>query len=380
MFLIIFYSFLLLGGIVVSQVVALDAVQDILTTLTMIFLAYIMVEVGLEFTIKKHELKSYGWDYLVAATAAAFPWIFCAGYFIFFFKMAWPEALLMGRFAAPTSAGVLFTMLAAAGLGTTWLFKKARILAIFDDLDTILLLVPLQIMFVGLKPQLLVVIVLIGILLTAAYRWLHCLHWPIGKVWTLIYGVVLVFMCQVLEHATHIELEILLPAFVLGCILYNPHDPNHPSRYKHEHMYLEPESGWPFMLDHFIKGGFMFLVGCSLPKIELGNVALGVVCLHVILLTILINVGKCFPSLCYRKEASLKERIALSVAMFPRGEVGAGVLLIAMGNGIKGLPVTLAVLSLALNLLLTGVFISVVMWLIKEKIPKNSESSVHADP
>ena len=42
----------------------------------------------------------------------------------------WKETLLDGRFAAPTSAGVLFSMFAAAGLGSTWLFRKARILAI----------------------------------------------------------------------------------------------------------------------------------------------------------------------------------------------------------------------------------------------------------
>jgi len=374
-FLIIFYSFLLLVGMVISQVFDLTRIHNIVTTVTIIFLSYIMIEVGLEFTLKKHKLKSYGWDYLVAATAATIPWILCAGYFIFFFKMDWPEALLTGIFAAPTSAGVLFTMLAAAGLGTTWLFKKARILAIFDDLDTVLLMIPLQIMFVGLKPQLLIVIVLIVILLGAAYRWLHCLHWPIGKAWLLVYGTVTVILCQWLENTTHVELEVLIPAFVIGCILFNPHDPNQPDKYAHEHSYLEPESGWSLVLDHFIKGGFMFLVGCSLPKIELGNNALGVICMHVVLLTILINVGKCFPSLCYRKEVSLKERIALSVAMFPRGEVGAGVLLIAMGNGIKGIPVTVAVLSLALNLLLTGVFISIVIWLIKDKIPKTISPS-----
>ena len=34
------------------------------------------------------------------------------------------------------------------------LFKKAQILAIFDDLDTVLLMIPLQMLFVGLKPEL----------------------------------------------------------------------------------------------------------------------------------------------------------------------------------------------------------------------------------
>ena len=36
----------------------------------------------------------------------------------------------------------------------TWIFQKARILAIFDDLDTLLLMVPLKAIFVGLKWEL----------------------------------------------------------------------------------------------------------------------------------------------------------------------------------------------------------------------------------
>ena len=45
-------------------------------------------------------------------------------------------------------------MLEAAGMKETWLFKKARILAIFDDLDTILLMVPLKVIVVGLRWEL----------------------------------------------------------------------------------------------------------------------------------------------------------------------------------------------------------------------------------
>jgi len=370
MFLIVLYSFLLIGGVAVSQMFNLMAIENILATTTMLLLSYIMIQVGLEFTLNKRNLKSYGWDYVVAATAAAFPWVICVVYFMIFFKIELLEAALLGRFAAPTSAGILFTMLAAAGLGTTWLFRKARILAIFDDLDTILFLVPLQIMLIGFKPQLIIVVVIMMFLLVVAYRWLHLLRMPIGTLWMLGYGAIIVFLCRYLEYTTHVELEILLPTFVLGCLLYNPHDPNRPSTHKHAHLYIEPDRGWSLVVDHLIKGGFMFLVGCSLPKIVIGDVSLGIVVLHVIALTILINLGKCFPSLCYRKEATIKQRVALSVAMFPRGEVGAGVLLIAMGHGITGFPVTMAVLSLALNLLLTGVFISIVLWLVKDKIPK----------
>ena len=49
----------------------------------------------------------------------------------------WKEALVAARFAAPTSAGILFAMLKASGLKETWLFRKARVLAIFDDVSAL---------------------------------------------------------------------------------------------------------------------------------------------------------------------------------------------------------------------------------------------------
>ena len=78
--------------------------------------------------------------------------------------------MLAGRFAAPTSAGVLFSMLAAAGLGATWLFRKARILAIFDDLDTVLLMIPLKMLMVGLAWQLGLTAIVHGYTLWSLHR------------------------------------------------------------------------------------------------------------------------------------------------------------------------------------------------------------------
>lgn len=358
---ILLYSGLLIGGMVVSQLFDLAGIHEALSMVTMMCLAYIMVEVGLEFSIDKKKLGSYGWDYLVAATAAAFPWIFCAIYFVYFFNIHWKEALLIGRFAAPTSAGVLFAMLAAAGLGTTWLFRKAQILAIFDDLDTVLLMIPLQILFVGVKPGLISVVIIIVLLLAVAYIWLHRLKWPTGKFWLVIYGVAITLICWRLEHHWDIELEVLLPAFAMGCLLKNSHDQTVPER----HVPNKTKRDAGILLDHTIKAAFMFLVGCSLPKIAFGEINLLVMTFHVVALTVLSNLGKCFPSFCYRKEASIKERIALSVALFPRGEVGAGVLLLALAYGLSGSAVTVAGLSLALNLLLTGVFIMIVLRLVR---------------
>ena len=108
--------------------------------------------IGYEFEIDKSNLRQYGWDYVVAMSAAAFPWIFASAYFVFVLLppetwglgQTWKESLLAGRFAASTSAGVKLAMLAAAGLSITWMFRKVRILTIFDDVDTILLMIPLK--------------------------------------------------------------------------------------------------------------------------------------------------------------------------------------------------------------------------------------------
>lgn len=369
---IIIYSVLLLLGMMTSQMLDVTHVRSWTNALTMVCLAYIMIEVGLEFTINKKKLKSYGVDYFVSASAAVFPWLFCAAYFAFFLNTDWKESLLVACFAAPTSAGVLFAMLAAAGLGATWVFKKAQVLAIFDDLFTILLLIPLKILFVGMKPELFVIVAVMFFLLFAAYRWLHKFHFPIGKIWLLGYGLALTIFSVLLEYTLHVHLEVLLPAFVLGCVLFNPHDPNLPSKHAHEHQFLEPEKGYAQLLDKWLKSIFMFLVGLSLPKIILADMHLSTVIGHVFWISILSNLGKCFPAFFYKNEASFRERLALSVTMFPRGEVGGGVLLIALGYGLTGLPATLAGLSLAVNLMLIGVFILIVKGLIDK--PKNLRS------
>ena len=82
--------------------------------------------------------------------------------------------------------------------------------------------------------------------------------------------------------------------------------------------------------------------------------------LHVLIVTLISNVGKMFPAFCYRKEAHWRERLAVAIGMWPRGEVGAGVLVISLSYGIGGPIVTIAMLSLALNLMLTGAFIYIV--------------------
>ena len=91
-------------------------------------------------------------------------------------------------------------------------------------------------------------------------------------------------------------------------------------------------------------------------------------------LTVLIHLGKMFPAFCYRRKASFRERLAVSIARWPRGEVGAGVLVISIGYGIGGPVLTIAMLSLALNLLLTGAFIVVVKRLLADVLPSTQAS------
>jgi hypothetical protein len=177
------FSALLIAGLLGSQLLPgfavdpLPALQEIVRVLTMRCLGFIMIHVGYEFEIDRANIGAYAVDYGVAATAAAFPWIFCAIYFVFVLDSGpvgevdtWRDALLTSRFAAPTSAGILFSMLAAAGLSASWVFAKARVLAIFDDLDTVLLMIPLKMWIVGLQWQLAAIALVMGGLLWLAWR------------------------------------------------------------------------------------------------------------------------------------------------------------------------------------------------------------------
>ncbi len=406
---VLLFSLLLVGGLVVSQFLD-GAGATAIRLATMIALSFIMIHVGLEFDIDKSKPRQYAWDYLVAGTAAAFPWIFCALYFVF--AMAprelwghgdlWREVLLESRFASPTSAGVLFSMLAAAGLAATWVFKKARVLAIFDDLDTILLMIPLKMLMVGNRWQLWVIVAFIGVMLWLAWRYLHVVNLPTGWKWTLLYSGIIVAVSEAvyigskqIDVTVPIHLEVLLPAFVLGCMIKPNHDLHHDKT--------------EAVVTTIVSACFMVLVGLSMPPINPGKTPApvaqttgllpeaevtpvetksvlkfagvpaelmeqkkefpgwGWIAWHVLIITVLSNIGKMFPALCYRREATFRERIALSIGMFPRGEVGAGVLVISLSYGLGGPALTVAVLSLALNLILTGVFITLVKRLIERK-------------
>ena len=65
------------------------------------------------------------------------------------------------------------------------------------------------------------------------------------------------------------------------------------------------------------------------------------------------------PVLFYR-DKNILERLALSIGMFTRGEVGAGIIIIALGYNLGGPILIIALLSLVLNLVLTGAFVMIV--------------------
>jgi len=429
---ILLYSILLLIGLALSQGLPFllgdlhDGTAVAVRLLTMTGLAFIMIHVGFEFHIDKSQLGKYGRDYLIAFTAASFPWIFVTLYFVYVMLPsdvwndfgAWKEILLAGRFAAPTSAGVLFSMLAAAGLGATWLFRKARILAIFDDLDTVLLMIPLKMMMVGIEWQLGLIIVVMAAYLAIAFIWLHRFRMRVTWGWVLTYSVIIVIFSELIymgsklmDPSVPIHIEVLLPAFVLGC-LARPREvaPDAQAKDVEHALHAVLEKPHERKAASIVSAAFMVLVGLNMPAIFDGpdsqhpdplpaslhaaapgssvddpalhggaeearhaatitgsqpRLSWRMIALHVLMITILSNIGKMYPAFCYREEAHWRHRLALAVGMWPRGEVGAGVLVLSLSYGIGGPIVTVAMLSLALNLMLTGVFILIVKMLIK---------------
>jgi Na+:H+ antiporter len=370
---VIIYSLLLVTGMALSQLPIVRSSSASLLTLTIIFLAYIMIEVGMEFEIDKSHLGSYAVDYGIAMAAAAVPWLCAALYFWWFSRLGLKESLLVGRFASPTSAGILFTMLAAGGLAATWVYKKARVLAIFDDLDTVLLMIPLKMMLIGFAPKLLILVIVVFLFLVAAY---FCIHWlpvPTGNAWVALYALMVWSFTYLFEYATDLHLEVLVPAFALGCVIKSDHLHGSAEYAATNLRASSHELPVQSILDWGIKSGFMLLAGMALPPIQPAGMDILTVVVHVILITIVSNIGKCVPLMAYRDETSPRERLALSIGMFPRGEVGIGVLLVSLEvfrqQNLLDSPavqqsMAIAALSLALNLALTGVFIVMVIRLL----------------
>lgn len=375
---VLLFSFFLVVGLIVSQLLPdwaganYSLVKGISNTFLFVCLAFIMINVGREFEIDKSRWKSYTEDYFIAMATAAFPWILVALYYMFVLLPsvywgewdAWKENLLLSRFAAPTSAGILFTMLAAAGLKASWVYKKVQVLAIFDDLDTILLMIPLQIMMIGLRWQLGAIILVVVLLLVLGWKKMG--YYNVRQDWKaiLVYSILTFAVTQLVYLVSKyfygeegsIHIEVLLPAFVVGMIM------------RHKHIDTKTEHRVADLISYL----FMFLVGVSMPVfigIDLaGNTSAGtitgsqpmmswsVLAWHVVVVSFLSNIGKLFPLFFYRDRLK-RERLALSIGMFTRGEVGAGVIFIALGYNLGGPALIISVLTIVLNLILTGIFV-----------------------
>jgi hypothetical protein len=257
-------------------------------------------------------------------------------------------------------------MLAAAGLKKSWVFQKTRVLAIFDDLDTILLMIPLQVLMIGMKWQLGVVVVFVFLCLWLGWKKLN--KFEMQQDWTSIlgYATLLVFFFQgvymvtkaCFGHDSAIHIEILLPAFVLGMIM----------KTKESHSKADE------IASNVISYMFMLLVGLSAPLFVgvdfsatagdsmiglVGDMSWGEIAIHVLVATALSNIGKLLPVFFYR-DRSLTERFALSIGMFTRGEVGAGIVFIALGYGLGGPLLAISLLTILTNLILTGFFVVLV--------------------
>ena len=376
------FSVFLLVGLAVSQAlpfIAGDATRSV-KVVTDIFLyiclAFIMINVGREFEIDKSRWKSYALDYFVAMVAAAMPWLLIALYYIFVLFPStqwgsgdlWKETLLISRFAAPTSAGILFTMLAALRLKSSWMYKKIQVLAIFDDLDTILLMIPLQVFMIGMKWQMAVILTVVIFLLV--FGWKQMGRYGMRQDWKAIlgYSVIVIVFTQGIYHISEyflgphegIHIEVLLPAFVLGMVM------------KPQHIESKTEEKVSTAISYF----FMFLVGVSMPQFigldmnsqptnpdsvtaSLPMMSWGMIAVHVVVVSLLSNIGKLMPLAFYR-DRKFSERLALSIGMFTRGEVGAGVIFIAISYNLGGPLLLISVLTIVLNLILTGGFVMLV--------------------
>ena len=91
-----------------------------------------------------------------------------------------------------------------------------------------------------------------------------------------------------------------------------------------------------------------------------------IIIFHVLIVSLLSNIGKLFPLFFYRDRLK-RERLALSIGMFTRGEVGAGIIFIALGYGLGGPVLMISVLTIVFNLILTGIF---VVWV--EKLTRSA--------
>ena len=134
-------------------------------------------------------------------------------------------------------------------------------MAIFDDLDTILLMIPLKMYLVGFKWELSFDAVFVTLCLGLAWQKLHKIRLQSSWRWTMLYAGIITACCEGLCNFTsgRIHIEVLLPAFVMGCMT----------------RICEPKDDWCELLDErreeqaksLVSTFFMLLVGMSMPSL-----------------------------------------------------------------------------------------------------------------
>merc|ERR1711874_165671 len=120
----------------------------------------------------------------------------------------------------------------------------------------------------------------------------------------------------------------------LGCVTYDPKMETSQS-YKHIEIELTEEfierqeyidSHAPCM-ETFMGCAFMFFVGLSMPGLtSLNGMSTTAVIFHVTALNLLMLLGKMVIYFFYSNETNKTMRLALSLAMCPRGKIGAAYL------------------------------------------------------
>jgi hypothetical protein len=90
-------------------------------------------------------------------------------------------------------------------------------------------MIPLKVIMVGFKWELLIVLAIMSALLIVSWKKLHELKLPYSWNWSLLYAFVIAFFCKMLHYVSHhylhmepIHIEVLLPAFVFGTVIDTP--------------------------------------------------------------------------------------------------------------------------------------------------------------
>jgi hypothetical protein len=98
---------------------------------------------------------------------------------------------------------------------------------------------------------------------------------------------------------------VLLPAFVIGCIMAYAHGRGGA----HATLHVAGPPAAEMAAAEIGRTQDIGRVTASQPPMPWLQVSA-----HVLVLTILINLGKMFPAFCYRREAHWRERLAVALA------------------------------------------------------------------